>query len=284
MRLFKLICSWRASRLMKKDGWKSLLIHHEVWVGLVVVVLCVWCMQSLKPTGISHVDTAFDVLSIISVICILFAFIDVIIGADDYYKLVSKEKGQEVFSRQIYLYKRKHDTYKMTTVNYSSRDSYYGTSKSKLLIGRYTLLTYGKAKLFLFTLVEDPTCWYCLCDTASGEQKLGKRIGETAFIRDGHYFNKKIVSILNGAEFAVYHADKCFFDHVNVVDKTGKNALFANQYIVLKDGGQYKVLGLYFSDKKVLPHVAEEENLSFSFLTSPSKVSLTGHNGIYREA
>ena len=67
---------------MKKDGWKSLLTHHEVWVSFVVVCVCIWCMQSLKPTGISHVDTAFDVLSILSVICIFFAFVDTIIGAD----------------------------------------------------------------------------------------------------------------------------------------------------------------------------------------------------------
>ncbi len=253
---------------MRKDGWKSLLIHHEVWVGFVVVVLCVWCMQSLKPTGISHIDMAFDVLSISSVICILLAFIDVIIGADDYYKLVTRENGREVFSQQVYLYKRKHNTYKMTVVNHSCRNSYYGASKSKLLIRNYCLLTYGKAKFFLFTLAEDPACWHNLCNTNSGEQKLGMRIGETAFIRDGHYFNKKIVSILNGAEFAIYHADKCFFDHVNVLDKTGKNALFANQYIVLKNDGEYKVLGLYFSDKKVLPRVTEEENVSFSFLTA----------------
>lgn len=268
MGLFKSICSWRASRLVKKDGWKSLLTHSEVWVSFVVVSVCIWCMQSLKPTGISHVDTAFDVLSILSVICIFFAFLGTIIGADDYYKLVTKEDGHEIFSQQVYLYKRKHGTYKMTTINHSCRDSYYGTSKNKLLVNHYTLLMYGKTKLFLFTLVEDPACWYSLCDTSSGEQKLGMRIGETAFIRDGHYFNKKIVSILNGAEFAIYHADKCFFDHVNVVDKTGKNALFANQYIVLKNDGEYKVLGLYFSDKKVLPRVTEEENVSFSFLTA----------------
>ena len=278
MGLFKSICSWRASRLMKKDGWKSLLTHHEVWVSFVVVCVCIWCMQSLKPTGISHVDTAFDVLSILSVICIFFAFVDTIIGADDYYKLVMREDGRKNFSQHIYLYRRKSDTYKMTIINRSSRSGYFGASKIKLMISDYSLLAYGKTKIFLFTLMEDPKCWYStltdapdwysLCNTVAGEQKLGRRIGETAFIWDGHYFNKKIVSILNGAEFAVYHADECFFDNVSVVDKTGQNALFANQYLVLKNDGQYKVLGLYFSDKKVLPRVAEEENVSFSFLTA----------------
>jgi len=256
---------------MRKDGWKSLLIHHEVWVSFVVVVLCVWCMQSLKPTGISHIDTAFDVLSISSVICILLAFIDVIIGADDYYKLVTRENGREVFSQQVYLYKRKHNTYKMTVVNHSCRNSYYGASKSKLLIRNYCLLTYGKAKFFLFTLAEDPACWHNLCNTNSGEQELGMRIGETAFIKDDQCLNKKTLSVLNGEEFAVYRADECFFDNVSVVDKTGKNTLFANQYIALKDGNQYKVLGLYFSDPKVLPHVAEEVNLDFSILTITNK-------------
>lgn len=256
---------------MKKDGWKRLLTRYDVWAIFIGVIIAVCCMQSLKLTGFSHVDTAFDLLSVFSILCILLAFADVVVGADDFYKLVTRKGNYEVFSQQIYLYKRNHHTYKMITVNHSNRDGYFSTSKSKLLISNYTLLSFGKTKHFLFTLVENPTCWYSLYNTVSGEQKLGQRIGETAFIKDGQCLNKKTVSILNDAEFAVYHADECFFDNVSVVDKTGRNALFANQYIVLKDGGQYKVLGLYFSDKKVLPHVAEEVNLDFSILTTAHK-------------
>ena len=251
---------------MKKDGWRRLLTHYDVWVYFIVVVVTIWCMQSIKPTGINHVDVAFDLLSVFSILCILLAFVDVVIGADDYYRLVTREGGRKVFSQQIYLYKRKHNTYKMSMVNHSSRNSYFGSSKSKLLISNYTLLSFGKTKHFLFTLVENPTCWYSLYNTVSGEKKLGQRIGETAFIKDGHHLNKKTVSVLNGAEFTAYQVDECFVDNVSVADKSGRNTLFANQYIVIKNDVQYTVLGLYFSDSKVLPRVAEEENLNFSIL------------------
>lgn len=256
--------------MMKKDGWKRLFTHTDVWFFLVIILATVWCAQSLQPTELMYVDDALDVLSVISIICVLLSFVDAIIGADDYYRLVMREGGHIVFSQQIYLYKRKYGTYKMITINYTNREGYFSVNKNKLLISNYKCLTYEKAKFFLFTLVEKPACWYLLCGTCSDEQKLGHRIGETAFIKSDGSFNKKVVSILTGKEFAVYHADECFFDNVSVADKTGKKALFANQYIVIKDGEQYKVLGLYFSDKKVLPYVAEEENVSFSILAAPN--------------
>lgn len=271
MGLFKSFRSWRMDRFRKKDGWRRLITRWDIWMVVIGVGVSVWCMQSLQPTGFGFVDTSFDVLTVFSIIGVLFALMHIVLSADDYCKIVTREHGHKVFSSAIYLYRRKHGTYKMTIINHQRRNSYFGTSKIKFLIKDYDVLKFAREKFFLFTLTDDENCWYSLCNNVAGEQKLGQRIGKIVFIKDDHCFNKKIVSVLNDTEFTVYHVDECFFDNVNVVDKTGVRAIFANQYIVLGKDGQYTVLGLYFSDKKALPHVAEEDNLSFSILTTPHK-------------
>ena len=281
MELFKSTRSWRASRLSKKEGWKRLITHWDIWVSLVVVAISVWCMQSLKPTGITHVDMAFDILSIFALVGIFWGFVDTICAADDYYKITTRENGQVIFISKIYLYKRRANTYKMTIINDQRRNGYFGTSKTKFLIREYKVLKYTDSLFFFFTLADNRNCWYSLCNKANGEQKLGQRIDETLFYCEDTNLKKKLVYVLNNGEFASYYADQYFFDDVNILGNIYQEDNLADKYIILKNNNEYKVLGLYFKNKKEQPYCREEKNLSFSFSQEPNKLSLVSHQGIY---
>lgn len=277
MGLFKSIRSWRISRLRKEDAWLRLLSCFDVWFALVVVFTCYWCAQSMKPTHMAHVDLVLDVLCVLSVIGIVPAFVNTLLGADDYYKIVTREHGREIFSSTVYLYRRKHNTYKMTVINHECKNCYFGTSKMKYSVKSYDVLKYADRRFFLFTLPNDESCWYSLGCVINGEQKLGVRIEKTAFWLE----STSMLSVLNNVDFVSYHADKCFFNNINIVDKTHSEESLADTYVILQKDEMYQVFALYFKDTRFYPQCVEEKKLNFSFSCEAQPIYLSPHNGVY---
>ena len=255
-------------------------MQSDVWVNCAVVCASCWCMQSLQPTQMPYVDTALDILCILSVILMLAAFIDVIIGADDYYK-IAKSNGKNIVDAKVYLYKRHRHTYKMSIIIKQEYDGYYATSKAKFLIGQYKVLEYAKEIFFLFTLAEDKSYWYGLIDDYSAGDELGKRIDETVFISHETEKGKKILSALHENRFVSYPTDECFTENVSIIGAIKREQKMADRYIILKNDGAYKVLGLFFKDKKALPNCFEETDLSFTFAPETKPQTIVSQDGNY---